>query len=69
LCASLILIRMMKSKGMRMAKLVARMGETGNSYKILVGKPEEKRTLGRPSCRLDANVSWHPKNVGWEGVD
>jgi hypothetical protein len=44
-------IRMMKSKGMRWAGHVARMGETRNAYKILVEKPEGKRPLGRPRRR------------------
>jgi hypothetical protein len=41
------IIRMMKSRRMRWAGHVARMGETRNAYRILVGKPEEKRPIGR----------------------
>jgi hypothetical protein len=41
-------IRMLKSR-MRWASRVALMGETRNVYKILVGKPEGKRPLGRPT--------------------
>jgi hypothetical protein len=41
------IIRMINSRRMRWAELVARMGET----RILAGKPEGKRTLGRPRCR------------------
>jgi hypothetical protein len=33
------------------------MGEMKNSYSILVGKPEEKRPLGRPGCRVTINFS------------
>jgi hypothetical protein len=40
-------IRMMTSRRMRLAGHVARMGETRNAYRILVGKPEGKRLLGR----------------------
>jgi hypothetical protein len=45
------IIRMIESRRMRWAGRVARMGETRNAYRILVGKPEEKRPLGRPRCR------------------
>jgi hypothetical protein len=40
------IIRMIKSKRMRWAGHVARMGETRNAYRLLVGKPEGKRPLG-----------------------
>jgi hypothetical protein len=42
---------MMKSKRMRWAGNVARMGEKRNAYRILVGEPEGKRPIGRPRCR------------------
>jgi hypothetical protein len=32
------------------------MGEKRNAYRILVGKPEEKRPLGRPRCRWEDNI-------------
>jgi hypothetical protein len=32
------------------------MGEMGNAYKILVGKPEGKRLLGRPRCKCEDNI-------------
>jgi hypothetical protein len=41
------IIRMMKSRWMRWTGHVARMGEKWNVYRILVGKPEGKRLLGR----------------------
>jgi hypothetical protein len=41
------MIRIIKSRRMRWAGLVARMGEKRNSYRLLVGKPEGKRPLGR----------------------
>jgi hypothetical protein len=40
-------VRMNKSRRMRWAGHVARMGENRNAYRILVGKPERKRPLGR----------------------
>jgi hypothetical protein len=41
------IIRIIKSRGMRGAGHVARMGETRNAYRILVGKPEGKRSIGK----------------------
>jgi hypothetical protein len=60
---------MIKSRGMRWAGHVARMGETRNAYRILVGKPEGKRTLGRPSRRCVDNIKMDLKVIGWDGVD
>jgi hypothetical protein len=45
------IITMIKSRRMRWAGFVARMGEIGNAYRILVGKPEGKRPLGRSRRR------------------
>jgi hypothetical protein len=42
------IIRMIKSGRMRWAGHVARMGEKENAYRIIVGKPEGKRPLGKP---------------------
>jgi hypothetical protein len=44
------IIRMIKSRRMRWAEHVARMGEKRNAYRVLVGKSEGKRPLGRRSC-------------------
>jgi hypothetical protein len=45
------IIRIIKSRRMRWAGLVARIGEKRNVYRILIGKPEGKRPLGRPRRR------------------
>jgi hypothetical protein len=45
------IITMIKSRRMKCAGHVARMGEKMNSCRILVGKPEGKRPLGRPRLR------------------
>jgi hypothetical protein len=45
------IIRQIKSRNMRWAGHVARMGEERNVYKVFMGKPEVKRPLGRPRCR------------------
>jgi hypothetical protein len=47
------IIRQVKSRRMRWAGHVARMGEERNVYKVLVGKPEGKRPLGRPRRRWE----------------
>jgi hypothetical protein len=46
----------MKSTRMRWAGYVARMGESRGVYRVLVGKPEGKRPLGRPRCRWEDNI-------------
>jgi len=45
------IVRLVKSRRMRWAGHVARMGEWGGVYRVLVGKPEGKRLLGRPRRR------------------
>jgi hypothetical protein len=45
------IIRMIKSRRMRLAEHLARMGEKRNAYRIFVEKPEGKRPLGRPRRR------------------
>jgi hypothetical protein len=51
LYSSQSIIRIIKSKWMRWAGHAARMGEKRNAYRLLVGKPEGKRPLGRPRRR------------------
>jgi hypothetical protein len=50
------IIRIIKSTRMRWAGHVARMGEKRNVYRLLVGKPEGKRPLGRPRRRWIDNI-------------
>jgi hypothetical protein len=45
------IIRMIKSRRIRWAGHIARMGEERNAYRLLVEKPEEKKPLGRPRRR------------------
>jgi hypothetical protein len=47
---------MIKSRRRRLAGYVARMGQKRNVYRILVGKPEEEKTLGRPRRRWVDNL-------------
>jgi hypothetical protein len=51
------IIRTIKSRRMRWARHVARMGEKRNAYRILVGKPEGRRPLGRPRRRWVDNIN------------
>jgi hypothetical protein len=62
-------IRIIKSKRMRWAGTVARMGEKRNVYRLLVGKPEGKGPLGRPRCRWLDNIRRVLGEVGWGDVD
>jgi hypothetical protein len=50
------IVRIIKSRRMRWAGHVARMGEKRNAYRLLVGKPEGKRPLGRPRRRWVDNI-------------
>jgi PAS domain-containing protein len=61
-------VRMIKSRRMRWAGHVARMGET-NAYRTSVRKPEGKRPLGRPRCRWVDNIKMDIREIGWDGVD
>jgi hypothetical protein len=45
------------------------MGEKRNAYRILVGKPEGKRTLGRPRWRWVDNVKMDLRETGLDGMD
>jgi hypothetical protein len=45
------------------------MGETRNAYRILVGKPEGKRPLGRPRRRWVDNIKMDLGEIGWDGRD
>jgi hypothetical protein len=52
---------------MRWAGHVTRMGVKMNSYRILVGKPEGKRPLGRLRCRWVGNIKMDLNEIGWDG--
>jgi hypothetical protein len=60
---------MIKSRRIRWAGHVARMGTKGNAYRLLVGKPEGKRRLGRPKKRWVGNIKMDLGEIGWGGVD
>jgi len=45
------------------------MGQRRDVYRVLVGKPEEKRPTGRPRRRWEDNIKMDPQEVGCGGVD
>jgi hypothetical protein len=45
------------------------MREKRNAYRILVGKPEGKRPLGRPRRRWEDNIRIDLREIGWGGMD
>jgi hypothetical protein len=53
------IIRTIKSKRMRWAGHVARMGEKSNAYRSLVGNLERKIPLRRPRCKWEDNIKMH----------
>ena len=62
------IVRVIKSRK-RWAGNVARMGERRGVYRVLVGKPEGKRPLGRPRCRWEDNIKMELQEVGCGGMD
>jgi hypothetical protein len=60
---------MIKSRRIRWAGHVARFGGTRNVYRILVGKPEGKRPLGRTRRRWVDNNKMDLREIGWDGRD
>jgi hypothetical protein len=63
------IIRQVKSRRMRWAGQVARMGEQRKVYKVLAEKPEGKRPLGRPRRRWEDGIRLDLKEIGLRGVD
>jgi hypothetical protein len=58
-----------KSRRMRWAGHITRMGAKRNAYRILVRKPEGKRPLGRPRRRWTDNIKMDLREIGWGGMD
>ncbi|KAJ4428780.1 hypothetical protein ANN_25773 [Periplaneta americana] len=63
------IIRNIKSRRLRWAGHVARMGESRNAYRVLVGRPEGKRALGRPRRRWEDNIKIDLREVGYVDRD
>jgi hypothetical protein len=45
------------------------MGEKSNAYRILMGKPEGKRPLGRPRRRWAEIIKMDLREIGWDGMN
>jgi hypothetical protein len=60
---------MIISGRMRWAGHVEHMGEMRKKYRILVGKPEGKRPLGRPRCRCENNIKMDLREIRLKVVD
>jgi hypothetical protein len=60
--------RVIKSRRMRWAGHVARMGEERGAYRMLVGRTERRRPLGRPRRRWEDDIKMDLQEVGWRGA-
>jgi len=63
------IVWMIKLSRMRWAGHVAHMGERRGMYRVLVGKSDGKRPLGRPRHRWEDNIKMDLKEVGFGGMD
>jgi len=63
------IVRVIKSRRTRQAGHVARMEEGRSLYRVLVGKPEGRRPLGRPRRRWEDNIKMDLQEVGCGGME
>jgi hypothetical protein len=63
------IVRVIKSRRLRWAGHVARMGEGRCVYRVLVGRPEGKRLLGRPRRRWEDNIKMDLREIGIDGAN
>jgi hypothetical protein len=63
------IVRMVKSRRMRWAGNAGRMWEERGVHRVMVGKPERKRPLGRPTRRWEDNITMDLQEVGGGGGD
>jgi hypothetical protein len=59
------IIRQIKSRRIRWARYMARMGEDRKVYRVLVGKPEGNRQLTRSRCRWNYGIRMDLRKTGW----
>jgi hypothetical protein len=59
------IIRQIKSRKMRWTGNVARMRKERKLYRVLVGKPEVKRPLGKPRLRWEDGIRMDLREIGW----
>jgi hypothetical protein len=63
------IVRVIKSRRMRWAGHVARMREGRSIYRVLVGRSEGKRPLGRPRHRREVNIKLDLREIGIDGAN
>jgi hypothetical protein len=63
------IVRVIKSRRMGWAGHVARMGKGRGVYRVLVGRPEGKRPLGRPRRRWEGNIKMDLREIGIDGAN
>jgi hypothetical protein len=63
------IFRVIKSRRIRWAGHVVHLGERRHIYRVLVGKPEGKRPLGRPKCKWEDNIKMDLQEVGCGVMD
>jgi hypothetical protein len=60
---------MSKSRRMRWSGHVASVEQKRNAYRILVGKPERNRPLGKPRRKWENNIRMDHREIGWVDID
>jgi hypothetical protein len=63
------LIVSLKIKEDEIGRACSKNGEKRNAYRILVGKPEGKRPLGKPGLRWVDNIKIDLREIEWDGMD
>jgi hypothetical protein len=63
------IVRVIKSRRMRWAGHVARMGKVRGVYRVLVGRSEGKRPMGRPRRRWEDNIKMGIREIGIDGAN
>jgi hypothetical protein len=63
------IVRVIKSRRMRWAGRVTHMVDGRGVYRVLVGRLEGKRPLGRPRCRWEGNIKMDLREIGIDGVN
>jgi hypothetical protein len=63
------IMQVIKSRRMRWAGHVAHVGDRKGAYRVLVGRGERRRPLGRPRCRLEDNIKMDLQALGLGGME
>jgi hypothetical protein len=69
LYSSANIVRVIKSRRMRLSGHVAHIGEGRGVYRVLVGRPKGKRPLGRPRHRREDKIKLDLREIGINGVN